>query len=315
MRTCAVFLPWALPLALCGLAACAFDQTRVPALPDTVLHFQPGASADTVGPAGCDATCTRDEPDVADFGTADGALTGTWARRVVQRTERDTREDGNWKNSSWTTYERVSVLQQGTRLRERSEVCAIAMDVIDGAQTGFPQRLFDHLPVLVEDGDFLTPATGDDVVGATYQSPAPLARLYGLAPAAAAKAWEPCGSYFDDDDLAAGCPLALWPEIVDTDCDCHAGITLDMTVGTAPTEQVYMVQRDVMTRSGTVQSVDRIAGTLSAFEEHNANLGSSQAMLKSNPPSRVDEGASTFVMVRLADDADCGDVTGAAFDQ
>jgi hypothetical protein len=308
-------LAWIVPLALGGLPACAFDQTQVPPLPDEVLHFSPGGpAADTTGPGGCEATCSREEPPGADFGPATGALTGTWGRRVIQRTERDTREDGNWKDSSWTTYERVTVLHEGRRLRETAEVCAITMDLIDGARTGFPEKLFERLPIMVEEGDFLATA-GTDVAGVDYASPAPLVRLYGLAPGAADKEWERCGSYFDDADPGAECPLALWPEIVDTDCDCHPGITLDMTVGAAATEQVYMVQRDVMERSGTVEDADRIAGTLSTFRQDNANLGSSQAMLKSNPPSRVVEGASTFVMERLPDGADCRDVPGAAYDR
>jgi hypothetical protein len=315
MRSSAAFRLLAVVVAVGGLRACAFDQTHVPALPDDVLHFTPGGEPDTVGPAGCDATCGRAEPTPDDFGTADGPLTGTWARRVVQRTERDTREDGNYKDSSWTTYERVTVLQQGTKLRETTEVCAITMPLIDGAQSGFPARLIENLPVLLEEGEFLAWKTEGDVVGATYENPTPLVRLFGLSPAAANKEWEPCGSYFDDANPGPECPLALWPEIVDTDCDCHLGITLDMTVGAAATEQVYMVQRDVMTRTGTVESADRIAGTLTTYDNNAANLGSTQAMLKANPPSRVVEGASTFVMVRLGDDAGCGDVQGAGFDQ
>jgi hypothetical protein len=137
-------------------------------------------------------------------------------------------------------------------------------------------------------------------------------RLFGLKPEAAAKTWEACKSYFDPAKLAEECPLALWPEIYDMDCDGNTGVTLDMTVGTSPTEQVYMIQRDVMTRTGTVASPDRIAGTL-ALEENNANLGSSKAMLKSNPPSRVLDG-STFVMVRLPAGSTCSAVQGAKFD-
>lgn len=314
MRSRLPVLTVAIPLALLGLAACAFDQTHVPALPDDVLHFSPGGGSDIVGPTGCDATCAREEPDGGDFGAADGALTGTWARRVVQRTERDTREDGNFKDSSWTVYELVTVLQEGAKLRETTEVCAITMPLIDGAQSSFPATLIDNLPILVEEGDFLTWKTDGEVVGATYANPTPLVRLYGLSPAATSKAWEPCGSYFDDADPAAECPLALWPEVVDMDCDCHPGVTLDMTVGSAPTEQVYMVQRDVMSREGTVESVDRIAGILVAFENDAANLGSSQAMLKANPPSRVVEGASSFVMVRLKGTSGCSDVATARFD-
>ena len=126
------------------------------------------------------------------------------------------------------------------------------------------------------------------------------------------KAWAGCISYFDPENLDEECPLATWPEIVDMDCDGNVGVTLDMTVGTAATEQVFMVQRDSMLRTGTVRSPSRIEGTLT-FEENNANLGSTKAMLKSNPPSRAKDGAG-FVMVRLKGTAGCGDVAGAAFD-
>jgi hypothetical protein len=301
-----------LAIVLLGLAGCAFDQTEVPPLPDDVLHFQKSGGGGNGGNGGGSGGggCTRDEPDLPAFGTADGALTGTWARRLVMRTERDTRNSGDYKDSSWTVFELVTVSHAGARIREVVEVCGIAMDVIDGATTGFPDALIKSLPILYEDGTFLS---GGDGTGATYSNPQPLVRLFGLTPEAATKPWEKCDSYFDPNNLAAECPLALWPEIYDMDCDGNTGVTLDMTVGTAATEQVFMVQRDVMTRTGTVNSADRIAGTI-ALEENNANLGSTKAMLKSNPPSRVVEG-SAFVMTRLPEGAACNAVMGAVFDE
>jgi hypothetical protein len=291
--------------------ACPFDQTRIPALPDDVLYFGqvPDTGRDSGGGGGTD--CRRSEPAPGDFGTSDGVLAGTWARRLLLKTERDTRNSGDWKDSSWTVYERVAILHHGARLREVTEVCGIAMGVIDGAQTGFPDALLKSLPVLAQEGDFLS---GGEGPGAAYASPAPFVRLLGLQPEAAAKEWAECRSYFDASKLAEQCPLALWPEVYDMDCDGNPGVSLDMTVGAAATEQVYMVQRDVMSRSGTVRSADRIDGTMT-LDQRNANLGSTKAMLKSNPPSRGVEGGSAFVMVRVAANADCTAVTGAAFDE
>jgi len=297
------------------IAACEFDQTQVPPLPDDVLHFGQQGSGGGGGekPGGIEGDCERDEPVMADFGPSEGVLTGTWARRLILRSERDTRNTGEWKDSSWTVYERVRVSHQGTVLREVVEVCDLWMDTIDGANTGFPDALLASLPVLAEEGEFLTEETPGETVGSAYKNLEPLVRLYGLDPAAAGKEWAPCASYFNPANLKAECPLALWPEIVDMDCDGNVGVTLDMTVGTAATEQVYMIQRDAMTRSGAVESADRITGGIT-YEENNANLGSTKAMLKSNPPSRVVDG-STFVMVRLQDGDGCEAVRGAAYDE
>lgn len=293
---------------------CAFDQTELPPLPDEVLHYgqEAGENGGNGGNGGGNGGggCTREEPELPEFGASDGLLSGTWARRLVLKTERDTRNSGEWRDSSWTVFELVTVLHAGTRLREVVEVCDISMGVIDGATTGFPDAFINNLPILVEDGTFLS---GGDGVGAAYRDPGPFVRLYGLAPEAAAKPWEKCDSYFNPENLAAECPIALWPEITDMDCDGNVGVTLDMTVGTAATEQVFMVQRDVMTRLGAVKSADRIDGTIT-LEENNANLGSTKAMLKSNPPSRVVEG-SAFVMTRIAEGAACSAVMGAAFDE
>jgi hypothetical protein len=306
-----LLLAAALWLATPGPTACEFDATGVPPLPDGILSHNEGS--DSGGGGGVPVDCERSRPDLGSFGAKEGLLTGTWARRLVLKSERDTRNTGEWKDSTWTVYERVEVSHRGTTVREEVEVCGISMGIIDGAVTGFPQRLLDTLPVLAEEGELLTEATAGGTVGAAYRNPVPLVRLYGLATAAASKPWEPCKSYFNEAKLADECPLAMWPEIVDMDCDGHIGVTLDMTVGSADTEQVYMVQRDVMTRSGTVKSADRIDGSLT-FEENNANLGSTQAMIKSNPPSRTVEGA-TFTMVRLAAGATCADANGAKFDE
>ena len=305
--------------AALALASCGFDETEVPALPDNVLHFGAASGGGSGngngnnGGGGGGADCKRAVPTLADFGASDGALTGAWARRLVMKSERETRGEGApWYDSTWTVYELVTVSHQGAKVREVVEVCAITMPVIDGALTGFPTALIKNLPILAEEGEFFgSGQTG--APGSSYKNPTPLVRLYGLSPAAATKAWEPCKSYFDPNNLQAECPLALWPEIVDMDCDGNIGVTLDMTVGSAPTEQVYMVQRDEMTRKGAVKTADRIAGDLE-FTEHNANIGSTKAMLKSNPPSRPAAGA-TFSMVRLPAGSACAAVQGAAFDE
>lgn len=318
MRYLIVFVLCAAGVAASALVlpSCAFDQTEVPPLPDEVLHFGEGTGGNNNGGGGGGGdggggACERAVPDLADFGASDGALTGTWARRLIMKSERETRGEGApWYESTWTVYELVTVSHQATRMREVVEVCAITMPVIDGALTGFPDALIKNLPILAEEGAFLS---GGEGAGAAYRNPVPLVRLYGLSPAAATKPWEPCISYFQPGSEATECPIALWPEIIDMDCDGNTGVTLDMTVGSAPTEQVYMIQRDSMTRSGTVKTADRIAGTLE-FTENNANLGSSKAMLKSNPPSRPAAGAA-FSMVRLSTGAMCDAVKGAAFDE
>ncbi len=303
------FLPLLVAFLFLLGTACGFDRTYPPALPDEVLNAgqKPDGGQDPVCTPGEGAHCTRQEPQLEDFGVADGALTGTWARKLTLASETDSRENNDYKDSTSTVVELVTVLHRENTVREVVEVCGISMVVVDGAQNYFPQNLIDHMPILAEEGDFITPSNGTEIIDAAYQNPTPLVRLYGLTEAASEKEWERCDSYFNPDNAAEECPMSLWPEIFDMDCDCQVGITFQVAVGTADPADLYLVQRAVMTRTGTVESADRISGQLE-YEELAAVLDAAMAMLRSNAPTRVLPDSSTFEMVRLSEGADCAAV-------
>ncbi len=221
----------------------------------------------------------------------------------------DSRDTGDYKDSTTNIIELVNVLHDAKRLRETTTICTNTMPVVDGVQIEFPNSMVATLPVLGEEGDFLSKS--GDPVGAEYQSPAELIRLWGLSEDAATKTLDPCLSYYND--AATQCPIALWPEVIDMDCDGDPGVTARIGFeGTEPSS-VQMLRRTRMTRKGEVISASRIEGTIDVVEEQRI-IGAEKAVFKFNSPYRALSENSSFVMLRVSDDATCADLSPALFE-
>jgi hypothetical protein len=303
-RDCHYFL-----LPLLALTACAFDETEMPPLPEEVIYPQgrgddDDSSIEQNQPA---TSCPRAEPDLEDFGVKGGPLSGKWARKTVLAQETDPRENGDFQDSTMTYLELVEIEQNDAKMRETVELCDLDMMAVAGAKTGFPPLFIASMPVLAEEGEFLTSKEEGEIIGAAYANEKPLTRLWGLSPAAAEKEWEHCDSYFNPENLAEECPIALWPEVIDMDCDENPGITVQITLGAIGTEELYSLRRTKVWRKGTVETIDKIAGAVT-YTEDTAIIGTSKEMFKSNAPMREVNEKSSFEMIRLDDSADCNDV-------
>ncbi|GAB4292520.1 MAG: hypothetical protein Kow0090_06470 [Myxococcota bacterium] len=283
------------------LSSCVFDETELQPVPDEILY--PEQEAKEGGGAPKD-DCKRAELSLAEFGESDGILTGSWARKVILASETDPRENGDFQDSTTTYYELVEIKHIRTWIRETVELCDLDMVMLAGAKTDYSELFLSVMPYLNEEGEFLKEAIPGETIGAEYANASPLVRLWGLTPEAAEKKWERCDSYFDVKNIAEECPIALWNEITDADCDGNPGISVQITLGALPPEEVYSIRRTKVLRKGEVESKDYIAGKVE-FEEETAIIGASKEMFKSNPPFKPVNEKSLFEMVRLSDGADC----------
>lgn len=315
------------------LSACFFEPSPIEGLPDSVFGDTADVGGNGNGGNGDDddssaSGCPRSVPTLADFGDAPGALTGTWARRIVLPTGMDTRETGLFSESTTTLVEKVVVQQNGRKVRETVELCGKSMPVVDGAQISFPASFVQGTAIQAEEGEFLAAGAEANPVGQGYASASPFIRLYGLTTAAATKPWAKCISYFDEANTAVDCPIYNWPEIIDGDCDGAKALTAKIAFVGDPLDDIQFIRRTAMQRSGQVETKDRIAGAVT-FEESQAILASTKALFKFNPGYHVckagDDTAkfpfcatpASFIMVRVADvtdGVDCAAVLAAKFD-
>jgi hypothetical protein len=141
---------------------------------------------------------------------------------------------------------RLRIVQRGTRIHEKTTLCAFKLPVVDNVATlQIPPKLQDLLASKATevDGDFLSNA---NVVGAAYV-PTPFLSLAGAK--LSNEANDPLPTQTDPSTA------------IDEDQDGNPGVTLLAKVLTCTdTEQLYVALRTTGALSGTVQTPDVITG-------------------------------------------------------
>lgn len=221
-------------LLCCGPDAGAVDYVRHTREPvgDTT---SPDAGPEDGGPTGD----TLDRPDWDARGA--GPLTGTFAANI-------TIEANVVAPVTSHQLARIRLLQRGTTVRQRVTLCKFLLPSVEGvAELSIPSRLESVIrrkPIDTR-GEFLS---RPDPTGARFD-PATEPLVVGAA--------------LDDP---AGDPLPSTPDassIVDEDNDDRPGVTIAAEAATCEDEEeLHAALRTITRFAGTVQSLDRIQGTL-----------------------------------------------------
>lgn len=99
--------------------------------------------------------------------------------------------------------------------------------------------------------------------------------------------------------------------VIDEDGDGNPGFTLDVLVTGLGSAQLYMVQRSQISMVGTVESADRISGSVELERFESVVIGSTNALFEPPEPPTPNSAQSNFVLARIADGSDCDDLLAA----
>lgn len=251
-----------IPAALLLLAAC-----------------QPEATEGLYGPQGQDVDAGADLPDLpnqpggqnlVDFTDMDG----TWAQ--VRDFSTCVAVAGVTETRSRTLL-RVQVRQEGRRLIETQEVCSLRTTPVLGVETVIPEAVFLNS----------NPRHGESFLfgrrpGGLYQS-GPVPSTWGLAL---------------EDPLTDEMPAGDDPEderIIDSDRDGQPGATLKLGGDFC---DLWVVQRDVASMSGTLQADGSIEGSGTTVTDQ-VVLGASNEFCGQSFATTPNPGGGYFKMVRV----------------
>lgn len=214
-----------------------------------------------------------------------GALPGTWALEIAVVTESRVPVLGALRSTS-RTWVRAVITDGPAGLVQDHVVCGVRIDAPVGRMevpaayvAAIPPRRY---PVTV------TPE-GDAV---RYDADTQLFRL----------GW--------DDRCATVPETPDAPCVVDADADGQPGATVHVSAPLLPWVDVYVAQQTHLVLHG-VAAPDRVEGRVEVRAVESRVLGASQRLFAGSPRSTPSEGASTFAMVRLPDDAACAAVLAA----
>ena len=221
-------------------------------------------------------------------------LSGTWATQIINSQIFDgiLGED----TVVLTVLSRIAVTHTPgeTNLSTVTEVCDIQLTPYSGNQTTYPQVAVSAIAIA---GGTATLSAPNE--GASFTTDTSI-RLVG---------WNA-----DGDPATETLPTdGSDSRVSDPDGDGNPGITLGISGGIV-TGDIYIVNRSATTLTGYVVSDSRLEGTSRTVQAQNI-VGASEPLLElGSVTATPDEtaGASTFLMVKVADADTCGSITSGS---
>jgi hypothetical protein len=231
-----------------------------------------------------------DDPDDEDVGEEltddDGPQTYALKEVLSIEVKNPNPLSGKWGYQTTSSWKRLEWNRTDLEIEWSEELCGIYVSEVFGTKTAFPSAFIDTMPIRNKSG-----ALSDALVGGLFEA-GPFADLNGVE--------------LDEPFTDALPASATDPGVIDQDGDGKPGITVNIDNDLMGKGDVYAIQRNLTSYSGTVVANGRIEGYVETAVEQ-VTVGASDWWLETEAETRddADPTHSYFILVEV-EDLDCG---------